>query len=243
MSQAGLIYVTRYHDGKEASFPGFTKVRPLTKSSKNFHLSPYYLRTEEGYLLENYWHACKVYRTVPTIKQRYSQWDKRVIWKHPKETHVDADGNILPAYFAWKQKLCQNPDPVRYPVGYTHRHECLGAFEGAPRHVSELLGYIAARKQIYGQIYVTAVRKEPMFWDLVKRHANGENLLICEPDGMYQADLPYFQERYNVPADWIFDDTVIIDEDNLEIIINDPKRPCGHSFFLAREIMRAATEL
>lgn len=73
-----------YVNGKSIhpKLEGYKSILVMTPSSAYGELGPYVLRTEEGYLLENYWHACKVFESIPYSKQTYSRYDSRVIWKH-----------------------------------------------------------------------------------------------------------------------------------------------------------------
>ena len=53
----------------DPSYPGFTPIVCLTATSRYGSLGPYVLKTEQGYIMENIWQACKVYPYVPDSTQ------------------------------------------------------------------------------------------------------------------------------------------------------------------------------
>ena len=55
------------------------------------------------------------------------------------------DETITDSYFRWRQKGFNNPDPVRYPVGYNYRHKCLLSL--GP--LGERWNYVESRKNLY----------------------------------------------------------------------------------------------
>jgi hypothetical protein len=122
----GQIRVGRRVENRLPKYANFTSIVVLMKShSKWWPLSPYYLKTKEGCLMENVWQFAKVYQQVSETACKYSHFDKRIIWKWPAETHVDKDGNILPEYWLWRQAGLENQFAVRYPVGFNEHHDCL----------------------------------------------------------------------------------------------------------------------
>ena len=68
---------------------------------------------------------------------------------------------------------------------------------------------------------------------MVQRHAAGENLLIIEVDGPHQESLEYYKETYGVGDDFIIDNTIIANQENLDLMINDTKHAYGHGYVLA----------
>lgn len=108
-----------YIKGKpvDPKVPGYTPIISLTPYGC---IGPYCLRDDQGYFLENRWQGSKVYASVPTCRQTYSRFDRRVIWEHPAEKHaiLQPDGTyaLTSAYYDWRRKLMANPDPVRYPI-------------------------------------------------------------------------------------------------------------------------------
>ncbi len=240
---SGQIRVGRciYSSGKrtDPSYPEFTPIIVLTKSSKYGSLSPYELKNEQGMIMENIWQFEKLYQSVPQSTQYYSRWDKRIIWDHPAEIHaipIDNSYSITQAYQRWREKGIRNSHPVRYPVGYQYRHKCLGHLI-SDNGVWKLLNYIEARKQIYLPIYVQLVRLQEQFKKLQQLLANGENLLIIEVDGPHQKSLPYYQDKYKVGDDFIKDNTILVTDENMNIMLNDSKHPFGHGYCLAMALL------
>ena len=222
----------RYENGKyvDPKFPGFTSILCLTKSSPYGSLSPYVLTDNGGRIMENLYQYSKIYRTIPATTERYSRYDNTIIWKHPAETHIDDCGNITPAYWKWRVKGFNNSYPVRYPVGFKHRHECMGAIMS--RQDTTILDYISSRKTIYCSLYRRMVKKQPQFRKLKKRLMDGENLLIIEVDGPHQESMNYYQEKYAVADDFIVDHTILATKQNLQLLLDDSKHPFGHGYCL-----------
>lgn len=107
----------------------------------------------------------------------------------------------------------------------------------------EKLDYIAARKLVYLREYCRLVKNKPKFTELQKRLTNGENLLIIEVDGPHGEDIEYYKNRYNVNNDFIDHNTMIANENNLHIMINDSKHPFGHGYCLAAALLDLADTL
>jgi hypothetical protein len=223
----------RYEKGKytDPKFSNFTSILCLTKSTPYGSLGPYVLADNGGRFMENLYQYSKIYKTIPATVERYSRYDPTVIWKHPAETHIDADGNITPSYWKWRTKGFNNPYPVRYPVGFKHRNECVGSI--ISKDDTTLLDYITARKRIYWSLYRRMVKKQPQFAELKKRLADGENLLIIEVDGPHQESMDYYRDKYAVNGDFIVDHTVLATKKNLQLLLDDPKHPFGHGYCLA----------
>jgi len=226
----------KYVSGKyrDPSFPNFTKILCLTKSTPYGDLGPYVLQNSKGQLMENIWQASKVYKVVPKTRCCKSRYDRTVIWDHPVETHVNEDGKLTPEYYQWREKLMNNKEPVRYPVGFKYRHQCLYAFSKDP---SEKLDYISARKKIYVPVYADMVKSKQKFQYLKSRLAKGENLLIIEVDGPHQESIDYYKEKYNVSNNFIENDTILINKENMTIMLNDTKHPYGHGYCLATTLL------
>jgi hypothetical protein len=185
-----------YHpDGTftDPQFDGFKKILVLTASSPYGSIGPYDLKDEDGRIMENIWQFSKVYSKVAKSKQVFSHYDKKVIWEHPAETHVDSQGNLTDAYWQWREKGMKNPYPVRYPVGVKDRYRCLYALameeDGT---ISEKLDYIESRKKIYLPVYCNLVKKEHQFIELKMMLDSGQDLLIIDVDGPHQESLDYY---------------------------------------------------
>lgn len=212
------------------SYPGFTPIVVLTKSSPYGELGPYVLRDEQNRIMENIWQFQKVYPWVPKIKEyASSRYDRTVVWEHPQETHVE-NGEPNDAYWAWRNKGLNNDLPVRYPVGNTnHKRLCLHVLSEDGRK----LGIADSRRDVYTKVYCDLVKKQPKFEKLKQRLQQGENLLIIEVDGPHQESLEYYKEAYGVGDDFIENDTILITLKNIKIMLNDPKHSFGHGYCLA----------
>lgn len=236
MENVGKIRIGRllYNNGKKnfPSYEGYKRIEVMTKSTPYGDLGPYVLKNDKGQLMENIWQFAKVYKEIPKSKQRYSQYSKKVIWDHPAETHVDEKGNLTPNYWNWRKKGMDNPEAVRYPVGRKVRSECLYA-----QWNEKKLNYIDARKEIYFPVYAELVKKEKKFNKLIKWLKQGKNLLIIEVDGPHQESLNYYKERYNVDDDFIKDRTILVNQTNMDIMINDTKHAFGHGYCLGMALL------
>ena len=227
----------------DPAFPGFTSILCLTKSSPYGDIGPYCLKDDQGRIMENIWQFSKVYEKVPKTREKYSRYNNRIIWDHPEETHFEND-KLAQEYWAWRKKGMENPDHVRYPVGYRDRGACLFAIQEEPEledqedvPQNKRLGYIDARKQIYVPVFCDLVKTKEKFLELRQRLDDGENLLIIEVDGPHQESLEYYKETYGVPDDFIEQNTVVIDEFNISILLNDEKHPFGHGYCLAMALL------
>ena len=120
---AGQVRVGRLIGKNKPQMTDYKNIVVMLKSSsKWWPLSPYYLQNEDAYIMENLWQFSKIYSKVPKSTQRWSRWDATVTWDWPAEEHIDSNGNILPAYWKWREAGFKNPLPVRYPVGYNYKH-------------------------------------------------------------------------------------------------------------------------
>jgi len=242
----------------DPSYPTFKKILCLTPSTAYGDIGPYVLADELGCNMENKWQFGKIYPEVPPTVQRYSRFDKTIIWKQKEgETHIVdhptaanwpdgipvnmklPDGRYLtPEYFHWRHRGTTNHYPVRYPVGRNYRSRCIGSIKDEDLGKSNrLLTYIEARKEIYLPIYVQLVRQQAKFVKLKEMLARGENLLIIEVDGPHQESLQYYRNTYDVEEDFIEDSTILATERNLNIMLNDDKHAFGHGYCLAYALL------
>ena len=223
----------------------YSTVLCLTKSSPFGAISPYCLCDEQGRNMENIWQFSKVYPRVEATTCCYSRYDKRVIWSHPAEVHVDKNNRLLPAYFEWRRKGTTAKDAIRYPVGFHGRHKCVGAVVsdvpvGQHEEEHKFLDYVESRRQIYLVVYTRLLSKHWMFCKLRQRCLAGENLLIVEVDGPHQESMDYYKERYNVGDDFIVGNTVDVNKESMRILLNDTKHPFGHGYCLAMALLDKA---
>jgi len=178
------------------SYDDYEQVIVIMKShSKYWPLSPYYLKDEEGRIMENLWQFSKIYEVVPESKQTYSRFDPTIIWKYPKEVHIDKNGSILPAYWNWREKGMNNEYAVRYPVGFKNKSLCKYCIPDYDH--TQKLDYVNSRIEIYVPIYCELVKKDKQFLDLKKKLNNDVNLLIIEPDGPHQESMEYYKSEWD----------------------------------------------
>lgn len=225
----GQIKVGRRIGTKNPKIKGFENIVVMMRSHcpKWYPLSPYALKNEKNHIFENIWQFSKVYEKVPYSKQNYSRYDDTVIWEHQAETHV-RNGKLQRKYWLWRKKGFCCKYPVRYPVGFRHRVNCL--YSVAKN--GEKFDYIESRKKVYLQEYCRLVRKTSEFQELKKKLKEGKKLLIIEVDGPHQESLNYYKEKYDMKDDFIENNTVIVSPDTMKILINDPKHCFGHGYCL-----------
>lgn len=246
----GSIRVGRikYENGEQIipSYNNYENIICMTKSSAYGSLGPYCLKTEKGFLLENVWQFSKIYYKVPKSIQRYSRYNSKIIWGWKDDTFVNKNDKILPSYWNWRNRGMYANDPIRYPVGHNGRHGCIGAIKLDEnilhsRDVNlrdyQLLDYIESRKQIYVPIYNQAVKKERKYNILKQKLDNNINLLICEVDVAYSESLDYYKFTYGVGDNFIENDTMLINKENLELMLNDNRHPFGHGYCLAASLL------
>lgn len=243
----GEVYVTRikYEAGK-AIYPeppqGATKIVVMMKShsKKWFPLSPYDLKTKEGYLIENYWQFQKLFEIVPKTKEFYSRFDKTVIWEWHNERHAlksEDSGDsweILPQYYKWREAGFNNRYPVRYPTGYHNRKNVLFFVNDEGKRFN----YSEARQNIYLPAYTEAVKKTNEYHQLLKKVKQGEDIAIFEVDGPHQESLDYYKQKYDVDDDFIAEDSILVTNENMEIMMNDTKHSFGHGYCLGWSIVK-----
>ena len=210
------------------SYDNFTPILVMTRNHSNyFPLGPYDLKDDRGRIMENIWQFSKCYRTVPKITQKF--------WNHSTETHLDENDELTEEYLQWREKGMNHYHYVRYPVGLYHRHHCQFALaENIDGSINMTkLDYIQSRKAIYLPVYCELAKKEVLFTELQTRLADGENLLIIEVDGPHQESMDYYKNTYNVDDDFIVDNTILVTEANIQIMLNDSRHPFGHGYCLA----------
>jgi len=235
----GQVRVGRSKFRQTTKYKGFTKIPVLTERyGKYGQIGPYNLKNNQDEILENVWQFSKVYSYVPAVSVPYSTGDKTIVWTWPAEVHLDEQGNPNENYWRWREAGKNNPQPVRFPVGSRNKHTVSYSlqYEAPPSETNPRLNYIQSRKAIYVPIYEQAVAQHPLFLDLWIRLQGGENLLILDVDGPHQESLNYYREWYNVPENFIEGDTVLATDENLDILLNDPKHPYGHGYVLAKTL-------
>ena len=190
----------------DPSWPSFTPIVVMTPRSAYGPLSPYSITDHQGRIIECVYQASKVYATVPAIDQSLGKWS-HLRWSHPAEVHIEpATGHLTQAYVDWRTKLAAFPEAVRYPVGWEHRHMCLGAIasdEDVHAGQVPLLLVISSRASNSTCACTRMGWTETLVQQLRARHLAGENLLIIEVDVAPQRSLAHYQSTYGVGADFI----------------------------------------
>ena len=140
-----------------------------------YQVSPYYLKDANGCIFECVWQAQKLYPKVYTQNQFKEQW------YHPEEVHVDDKGNVLPAYWNWRQKLLYHSQPVRYPNGYHSRHTVLCSL-WFDNNEWKKYSYFESRLHVYVKEYAKLVKQTEAFRLLKHVFSHGINLNLMEID-------------------------------------------------------------
>lgn len=240
---------------RKPKYDNFKPVVVMTPSSPYGSIGPYSARNRDNYLVENLWQFSKIYTNVPKSTQRYSQWDNTIIWDHPAEQHMNDKDEPLEAYWEWRHAGFTARHAIRYPVGMKHRKECYGCIvrqepipgtenDAYPSHFYsqedhennvpyDVVGYSEARRKVYIPEYINSIRELPQFLRLRRRLENGENLLIIEVDGPRQESLEYYIESFGVEDDFIEDNTIVVNERNMDIMLRSERHAFGHGYALA----------
>lgn len=229
----GQVRVAKYYPGKkEPETKGFRNVLIHTSASGlGGPLSPYVLRNEKGHLLENVWQFSKLYARVTKQRIALGRYQQdTIIWDHPEEFHVGADGEPTPEYWAWRHKGENNPRAVRYPNGYHGRKSCICSL-----WQDERLGYIEARKKIYCGEYARLAPQTEAFKQLHALLKQGINLQLVEVDGPDPtlAYPPYDEISADNPG-------LLMCEKTIRLLVNDARKPFGHGFVIAALLLEGA---
>lgn len=217
---------------------GYESIIVLTKSSEYGSLGPYELKDKKGRIMENIWQFSKVYEDVPKTTQMHpaAKYNKRFrfpIWECNAETHLKED-EPTNKYWRWRKKGMNSEYAIRYPVGFNHRHKCKYALI---KRGGKKLDYIESRKKIYSPLYKKLVKRQPQFKELLNKLKKGKKLLIIEVDGPHNESLRYYQQTYGVKNDFIEENTMVANRENLDIMLNDEKHPYGHGYCLADALL------
>lgn len=210
---------------------GYLDIFPLTEGSKHYKLSPYSLTNDDGHIMENIWQFSKIYENVPAIVWKAPSAYKGIEIACPAEKHL-TNGEPNKDYLDWQEKGFNCPYPVRYPVGYAHRHLCKFVLKNGNK-----LNKVESRKQVYATEYIKLVRKEQMFKDLVEQVKNGQDIMIHDVDGPHEETNDYYQKNYKCNK---FIDSHTVDVKNLnnmKILLNDTTHSFGHGYCLGLAIL------
>ncbi len=211
----------RYKPAPEA--PGFITINVTSMNSKSVgaELSPFRLKTSEGYIMENVWQFSKFYDVIDSVSGA-----DETAWSYEFEQHSD-NGTPNANYWIWRDAGFKFPYPVRYPVGKGKKPIC-SIWEG--KH----LGYIDARKQIYIPIY-TQLAKATEDYAIIKHLVNsGYNVQLMDFDGppIEMTESMYAKVK-NIKHFELSTGTMIVDKSNWNDLINCEHIILGHGFVLA----------
>ena len=118
--------------------------------------------------------------------------------------HVDKNEDPTEEWWKWAKAGWANKKAVRYPMG-KGRKPLYAYWEG------KKLGYIVARKTIYGPLYIKAVLDNPAWEKLVCLYETSKELYLRDYDA-------YDHRKRNM---------------NLSEVLNCPDKIMGHAFVLA----------
>ena len=110
---------------------------------------------------------CFVPGEVEPSKNMENAWQFAKVYK----CHTDQSGNPTEAYWDWARSGWKDQKPHRYPMGRGARPE-YSLWNG------EKLGYVDARKKIYGPLYIDGVKNTEAYKELVKLWQNGCKLVL-----------------------------------------------------------------
>lgn len=151
---------------------------------------------------------CEVYdeRSKP-----YAALNMENAWQFSKTylKHLDSNSNPSPEYWKWAKTGWDDPKAHRYPMGRGARPQ-YSYWKG------QKLAYVAARKNIYGPLYLKAVRQTAGYKKLV-------NLLETHEGIIYLRDFDGYDE--------------IEKGMTLSQVLNNPMRKAGHSFFIKMSLL------
>jgi len=182
---SGKIRLTKNHN--LGLFTHINKYRVINLTQPEGNYSDFHackLKTDDGYIMENVWQSCKVYKDLPAHK--YKKFNL-LMWKQKSEKHIDDNNKLTDAYFAWKQRLMENKVPVVYPCGYSNRNKYEFVF-----HENNVYNLHDGFYNIYIPMYLHLIQKNIRFSELHYNISNGQNvLIICD-------NLPYEEIEFNL---------------------------------------------
>jgi hypothetical protein len=172
-----------------------------------YQVSPYYLRTKEGYIFENFYQAHKLYPAVQ------SQNQSKEGWIHPAENHVDSQSMLLPEYWTWRHKLMTHKAAVRYPNGYDGKSKVIWSVVVDPKsHECKFIDYIQARSDVYIKEYAALIKETEAFKLLKGFFDQGAKFEFAEIDAP---------------------ESIQVTKESFEMYLKMPKPSFGHTWVLA----------
>jgi len=86
------------------------------------------------------------------------------------------------------------------------------------------------------------VEKEEIYAELKERLDGGENLLIAEVDGPKEESMPYYKENYGVDDEFIENRTILVNDENMDLMLNDTRHAFGHGYCLAMSLLQMSID-
>lgn len=209
MSQPQIICLKRF--GSVSQIAKYEKmgyvIIDTTSHAEDFwkQLSPFFLKTENGIKIENFWQYSKIYpmyfdgNSVLPETQEFT-WQNESFHVHAYEPN--------PAFLNWQKSGFESIRAIRYPMGKGAKPVC-ALYEYNHKHY--MLDYIQSRKLIYIPEYAKAVSQTYAFQLLSQMVKNGTKIALLDFDGYNNYD-------YNM---------------SLNDVINCSYRKMGHSFVIA----------
>lgn len=233
--------------------PGFLTIFVMTDKFPGSYncLSPFAIKDEHGRIMENIWQFSRIFPLAfKHVKPRGFKDKSLAISTEDKITHMN-QGVPTMNYFKWRRAGTNYPTHIRYSNGLHDKHTAICAYrEIQPVLVSDSddetkskidithpLDYVESRKQIYVPLYIQIVKTQPKFIELKKLLDKGTNLLIVEVDGPHQESLGYYKQKYQVGDDFITSHSMLINQANINIMLNDPIHNFGHGYCLAMALL------
>ena len=234
-----MIRVARYiYNKPEPKYDNYEPIAVISMSNTKWRLlSPFFLKDGKGRLFENIYQFQKCYPSIPKVQIKNSA--NEIIFDHPAEVHFINDV-VQPEYYNWRTKGENCQYPIRFPVGKHNSHKCLFSIPSGPNdNINPLirLDYVESRKKIYVKKYSALVKQTKDFLELKQMLSEGKNILIIDVDGPHQESLLYYKNKYNINDDFITNDSIEINENSINILLNDTKHPFGHGYVLAMSLL------
>lgn len=186
---AEVIVIHKWASVKDKDQPGVEVVDTTSKAEdwrrdlSPFHLGPCNLYDGKvAQNMENAWQFVKVYKE-----------------------DTDNNGDPTISYWAWARLGWADTTPHRYPKGK-------GAVPEYSWWDGQKLGYIEARKRIYGPLYAEAVQQTEGWNHLQTLYQTSQKLYLRDWDG-------WNMSKHGMS--------------NLTEVLNNPRRKMGHAFVLA----------
>ena len=222
-------------DGKwyHPYIPGYETIPVLMKSTSVWgEIGPYCLKTDEGYIFENYWQFSKVYRETPNvIINQYGT----VTWKYKKTNFMELNDEkeevVNEEYWKWREKGYNAKYAIRYPLYRKGASSCVYAIPNFDK--TKKYGYVEGRREIYFKKYIEYVKKHPRFWKLKKMLDSGKKLILTEIDGMKPKNADYLKEKYfDLVLEPLEYGTINATKKNFHIMVNETNMAVGHVYAL-----------